>query len=70
MIIGKEEEGRGRGVILIYYPSFRLEGPSKTMKNLNQNSRSSGKDLNAGPLEYEALVLITRPRQTSLLLRH
>jgi hypothetical protein len=44
----------GRGLILKYYPSIRLEGLSKIMKNLNQDCLSPGRDLNLGPSGYEA----------------
>jgi hypothetical protein len=40
-----------------------LEGLRKTTKNLSQDSRSPGRDLNPGPPEYEAGVLTTRPRR-------
>jgi hypothetical protein len=33
---------------LRYCPGFCLEGPRKTTKNLNQDSRSSSRDLNLG----------------------
>jgi hypothetical protein len=44
---GKDVEGRGRGLILgiIRYIS---EGLRRTTKNLSQNIRSSGRDLNPG----------------------
>jgi len=35
-------------------------GLEKTTKNLSQNSRSPGQDLNPGPFQYEAGVLSTR----------
>jgi hypothetical protein len=35
----------------------------KTTKNLRQNSRSPGRELNSGPLEYEAGVLTTLSRE-------
>jgi hypothetical protein len=47
-----------------YYPGICLEGLRKTMKNLSQDSRSPGRDLNPGPLEYEAGVVTTRPRRS------
>jgi hypothetical protein len=58
----KDFEGGGRGLILRYYPSIRLEGLRKITKSLSQDSRSPGRDLNPGPLEYEAEVLTTRSR--------
>jgi hypothetical protein len=46
--IGMDLVGRGRGLILRYYPGIRLEGPRKTTKNLNQDSRSSGTRFETG----------------------
>jgi hypothetical protein len=57
--IGKAVEGTGRGLIVRYYPSLRLE---KVTKNLSQNSQFPGRDLNPGLPEYEAGVLTTRQR--------
>jgi hypothetical protein len=37
------------------------------MKTLGQDSRSPGRDLNPGSPEYEAGVLITRPRRSELI---
>jgi hypothetical protein len=42
---------------LRYYPGICLEGLRKTTKNLTQDNRSPGRDLNPGPPEYEAGVL-------------
>jgi hypothetical protein len=53
--------GSGRGLILRHYPSICLEGLSQTTKNLSQDSRSPGRDLNLWLPEYEAEVLNTRP---------
>jgi hypothetical protein len=36
----------------------------KTTKNLNQDSRSPGRDSNSGPPEYEAGMLTTQPRSS------
>jgi hypothetical protein len=36
------------------------------MKNLGEDSRSSGRDLNPGRPEYDAEMLITRPRPSRL----
>jgi hypothetical protein len=47
---------------LKYYPYNCLEGLRKTMKNLSQDSRSPGQDLNPGHPEYEAGVLTIQPR--------
>jgi hypothetical protein len=49
---------------LRYYPVICLEGLRKTTKNLSQDRRSLGRDLNPGPPEYEAGVLTTRPRRS------
>jgi hypothetical protein len=54
-------EGSGRGLILIYQSGICLEGLRKTTKNLSQDSRSPGRDLNPRFSEYEARVLATRP---------
>jgi hypothetical protein len=43
--------------ILSYYPEIRMEGMRKTTKNLSQDSRFRGRDLNPGPQEYEAGAL-------------
>jgi hypothetical protein len=49
---------------LRYCPGICLQGLRKTTRNLNQDSRSPQRDLNPGPLEYEAGVLISRPRSS------
>jgi hypothetical protein len=36
------------------YPGIYLEELRKVTKNLSQDSRSQGRDLNPGPLQYEA----------------
>jgi hypothetical protein len=61
MIIGKDFEESGN-LILKHYPSIRLEGLSKTEKNLSKHRRSPGRYLNQGPPENETRVLTTRPR--------
>jgi hypothetical protein len=38
-----------------YYFGIRLDGPRKTTKNLSQESRYPGRDLNPGPPEYEGV---------------
>jgi hypothetical protein len=43
---------------------IRLEGRTKIMKNLSQDSRSPGRDLKPGSPEYEAGVLTTRLRRS------
>jgi hypothetical protein len=59
--IGKDVEGRGRGLIL-RHPVSCLEGLKKTMKGPSQDSQSPGQDLNPGPREYESGALTTGPR--------
>jgi hypothetical protein len=54
-------EGSGRILILRYYTGIRLEGLRKSTRILSQDSRSSVRKLNPGPIQYEAGVLITRP---------
>jgi hypothetical protein len=60
--VNDELEGKvasGRGPTLKHHPGIRLEGLRKTTKNLNQDSRSSGRELKPGPPEYDAGVLTT-----------
>jgi hypothetical protein len=45
---------------LTYYPGICLKRMRKITKNLSQNSRSPGRDLNLGPPEYEAGVVRKR----------
>jgi hypothetical protein len=40
-----------------YYPWTWLEGLRKTAKQLNEDSLHLGRDLNSGPLKYEAGML-------------
>jgi hypothetical protein len=42
---------------LKYYPGIYLEGLRKMTEILSQQSRSSGRDLNSGPPEYDVRVL-------------
>jgi hypothetical protein len=56
-------KGKGRGLILRYYPGICLEGLRKQRKTC-QDRRSSGPDLNLEHPEYEAGVLTTRPRRS------
>jgi hypothetical protein len=44
-------EGSGRGLI-VYYPSFCLEGLKKTMKSRCQDKRYPGRNSNWEPPEY------------------
>jgi hypothetical protein len=46
-----------------YYPDICLEGLRETKKNLSRDSRSPARDLNPGPVEYEAGVLPTPLRR-------
>jgi hypothetical protein len=56
-------EGGGRVLIFRYCPDIRVE-LKKITKKLSQDSLSPGRDLNPGPPEHEARVLITRPRRS------
>lgn len=47
----------GRGLILRYSTSIRLEALTKTTKKVSQYRRSSGRDVNTGPPKYDAVVL-------------
>jgi hypothetical protein len=49
---------------LRYYPGISLEGLRKTTNKPPLGSRSSGRDLNTGPPEYDAGMLTTRPRRS------
>jgi hypothetical protein len=51
----------GRGLILGPIPTFAWRAWGKSRK-LCRDIRSSGRDLNPGPLEYETGLLTTRPR--------
>jgi hypothetical protein len=61
-LIGKDAEGSDYGIILRSYSSIRLDGLMKTMKNLSQDRRYLGRDLNPIPPEYEKGDLTTRLR--------
>jgi hypothetical protein len=57
--------GRKRlGPNLRYYPGIYLE---ENYENLSQDSEAPGQDLNAGSPEYEAGVLIIRPRRSTFV---
>jgi hypothetical protein len=56
-------KGSGRGLILSSYSSICLKGLRKITETFRDN-RSSDRDLNPEPLEYEAAVLTTRPRRS------
>jgi len=49
---------------LRYSPGIRLDKPRITTKNLTQDNRSPGQDLNAGLSECEATLLTTQLRRT------
>jgi hypothetical protein len=53
-MINLEERGRG-------YPCIYLKGPTKTTRNLSQDSRLLDPYSNLGPSEYEARLLTTTP---------
>jgi hypothetical protein len=56
-------QGSGRGLILRHYPRISVGAEEKLQKNLSQDSRPPSRDLNPGPLEYEAGMLTTRPQR-------
>jgi hypothetical protein len=51
LLNGKDLEGSGRGVIVRYYPSARLERLEETTKTLSKNSESPGRDLSPDLLD-------------------
>jgi hypothetical protein len=53
--------GRNLSCVLSYHPYICLEGLGTTTKDIGKNRLSPGRNLNPGPLEYKAGVLITRP---------
>jgi hypothetical protein len=60
----KQREKKSSRTNFRYYNGMYLEGLRETAKNLFQDIRSAGRDLNPGPPEYEAGVLTTRPRHS------
>jgi hypothetical protein len=48
----------------MYYPGNHIEELRKPTRNLSQDSRSAGLDLNPGHPEHEAGVVTTRPRRS------
>jgi hypothetical protein len=68
MINWKECERKRLLPNLRHYPCIWLEGLRKTTKILSQDIRSSLRDLNQGPPEYEAGVLTTQPRRSVIRL--
>jgi hypothetical protein len=57
--VNDELKGSGGRLILRNYPGIRLDGCEENQEN-SQNSQSPDRDLNPGPLEYEAGVLTIR----------
>jgi hypothetical protein len=50
-------EGSGCGLILkVYYPGVLLDGLRKPTRNLGQDRRSLGGDLNPEPPKYEGVL--------------
>jgi hypothetical protein len=43
-------------------------GTEKNTKNLSQDCRSPGRDLNKGPPEFEARMLTSRPQRSALII--
>jgi hypothetical protein len=60
MVIGGDVEGSGCDLIVDIIPVFALRDWEKNTKKLSQYRRSLGRNLIAGPTEYEG-VLTTRP---------
>jgi hypothetical protein len=54
---------------LRYYPSICMEGLRKTTKNLSQNSRCPGRDLNSWSPEYKEGVLVIHSTTTFVAAR-
>lgn len=67
MMNQKERERKLPWTNLMYCLDTCVEGMGKTMKILSQDSRSSDRDLNSIPLEYEARLLITISRFSVLM---
>jgi hypothetical protein len=66
-----ERCGRKRSWInLRYYAGICLEVLEKTTKTLSQNRRSTGRDLNPGPPEYEVRVLTTAFGEAAIVCTH
>jgi hypothetical protein len=57
---GMEESGRGQILDII----LAEEELRKTTKNLSQDNRTPGRNLNPGPSEYQTEVLTTRLRRS------
>jgi hypothetical protein len=59
----KDVKESGRGLIFRYYPNICLQELVKLIKNLSQDNRFPGRDLNPWSPKYDAVVLITQPTQ-------
>jgi hypothetical protein len=59
-------KGSGRKRLWLNFKELLRHSPGRTEKNHEkpQDSRSSGRDLNSGPTEYEAEVLNTQSRRS------
>jgi hypothetical protein len=55
----RKEHERKRSWPDLCYPEISPEGVRKTTRNLSQDSRSPGRDLNTSPPEYKAGILTT-----------
>jgi hypothetical protein len=49
---------------LTYYTGIRPKELRKTMRNLGQDNRSSDRDFNPGPPNYEAGMIPARPQHS------
>jgi hypothetical protein len=67
MVNWKGFRGKGSLPSFWYYPGFRLEDRGKPRKTSIRIAGHRGQDLNPGPKEYEAGVLITRPQCGDIL---
>jgi hypothetical protein len=56
-----------RALILRYYSGIGLERLEKTMKNISQDDRSPGRDLNPESPEHEEGLLTAQPRRSVVL---
>jgi hypothetical protein len=63
LLIGKDVEGSGLGLILRCCHGICLERLRKTTKTLTHDSLSPGRGLNPRPFEYESGMLNTRARR-------
>jgi hypothetical protein len=57
----KDVEGSGRGLIVRYYQTSAWRETEEKHKKLIHDNRSLVRDLNPGPPEYKAEVLIAQP---------